>query len=99
MSNCFLFSADHKNARPPRLDLYHYSNEGLCSWYEFARAIVEKTHAPCRVVPIESKDYITRAVRPRYSGMSKAKILGDYQEEIPHWKDSLYNCLAELNKK
>jgi dTDP-4-dehydrorhamnose reductase len=91
--------ADNENARPPRLDLYHYSNEGLCSWYEFAKAIVEKVSARCAVVPIESKDYITRAVRPRYSGMSKEKIKNDYHSEIPHWKDSLNRCLEELTAK
>jgi dTDP-4-dehydrorhamnose reductase len=91
--------ADHENARPPRLDIYHYSNEGLCSWYEFAKAIVEKTKTSCKVVPIESKDYITRAPRPRYSGMSKKKILNDYQIEVPHWKNSLNNCLKELITK
>ena len=91
--------ADHENARPPRLDLYHYSNEGLCSWYEFAKAIINQTNASCKVVPIESKDYITRAVRPRYSGMNKDKIRNDYQIEVPHWKDSLTHCLKELTKK
>ena len=90
---------DNENARPPRLDIYHYSNECLCSWYEFAKAIVEKTKASCKVVPIESKDYITRAVRPRYSGMNKDKIRNDYQIEVPHWKDSLDNCLKELTTK
>ena len=55
--------------------------------------------ADCKVVPIATKDYITRAQRPRYSGMSKEKILADYSIEIPHWKDSLGNCLKELNTK
>ncbi len=90
--------ADHKNARPPRLDLYHYSNEGICSWYEFAKEIVERISARCSVVPIESKEYITHAERPRYSVMSKDKIRTDYNIEIPHWKDSLGMCLEEINK-
>jgi len=91
--------ADSENSRPPRLDLYHYSNQGLCSWYEFAKAIVERTGAVCKVIPIETKDYITRAERPRYSGMNTEKILGDYQVDIPHWKDSLNKSLQELDIK
>ena len=91
--------ADYENARPPRLDLYHYSNEGICSWYEMAKAIVEKGSARCSVIPIESKEYITRAVRPRYSGMNKDKIRSDYHVEIPHWKNSLNKCLEELLTK
>jgi dTDP-4-dehydrorhamnose reductase len=90
---------DSENARPPRFDLYHYSNEGLCSWYEFAKAILEQTSAKCKILPIESKDYITRAVRPRYSGMSKEKIRHDYHIKIPHWKESMKNCLNELTAK
>lgn len=94
-----IIQADHRNARPPRLDLYHFSNLGICSWYEFANAIVERAGAGCRVVPIESRDYITRAVRPGFSGMNTGRIRNDYGLEIPAWKESLDLCLDELLKK
>ena len=93
-----MIRADRESARPPRLDMYHYSNEGICSWYDFAREIVEKSSASCSVVPITSKEYITRAERPRYSVMNKQKILADYGVEVPHWKNSLQTCMEELSK-
>lgn len=69
--------------------LFHYSNEGVCSWYDFAKAIVKKSSAICRIIPIESKDYPTTAKRPFYSVLNKSKIKSDYNLTIPHWEDSL----------
>lgn len=78
------------------VSLYHYSNEGVCSWYDFAHAIFDLAQVSCRLSPIESKDYPTPAKRPHYSLMNKAKIKQELDISIPYWKDSLKNCLALL---
>ena len=77
-------------------ELYHFSNEGVCSWYDFARAIFDLSHARCRVDPIETKDYPTPAKRPSYSLLNKSKIKQDLNLDIPYWRDSLVRCLAAL---
>jgi dTDP-4-dehydrorhamnose reductase len=77
--------------------VYHYSNEGVCSWYDFAREIMELGKRPCKVFPIESKDYPTPAKRPHYSVLNKAKIKETYGVEIPYWKDSLRKCIEKLS--
>ncbi len=87
---------DREQDRKPRYEVYHYSNRGVCSWFEFARAIVGMAGSPCRVEPVESKDYKTRAARPRYSVLDKTKLTADYPITIPHWKQSLEACIKEL---
>ena len=69
--------------------LFHYSNEGVCSWYDFAKAIFEIKGLAIKVKPIESKQYPTPAERPIYSVLDKTKIKKRYQIEIPEWRDSL----------
>ncbi len=80
----------------PRYDLYHYSNRGMCSWYEFATAIAGFAGAACKILPVTSEDYATKAKRPRYSVMGKEKLIRAYDIEVPHWKDSLKECINEL---
>lgn len=75
--------------------IYHYSNEGVCSWYDFARKIMELAELPCRVHPVETKDYPTRAVRPAYSVLNKAKIKQTYNITIPHWEESLRKVMGK----
>jgi dTDP-4-dehydrorhamnose reductase len=77
--------------------LYHYSNEGVTSWYDFARAIMEISNIDCKVIPIETKDYPTQARRPLYSVLDKSKIKSDFKVTIPHWRDSLANCIKKIN--
>jgi dTDP-4-dehydrorhamnose reductase len=77
--------------------LYHYSNEGVTSWYDFARAIMEISNIDCNVIPIETKDYPTQAIRPLYSVLDKSKITSDFKVTIPHWRDSLTNCIKKIN--
>ena len=77
--------------------LYHYSNEGVASWYDFARAIMEISNIDCNIIPIETKDYPTQAIRPLYSVLDKSKITSDFKVTIPHWRDSLANCLKKIN--
>ena len=77
--------------------LYHYSNEGVTSWYDFARAIMEISNIDCNIIPIETKDYPTQAIRPLYSVLDKSKITSDFKVTIPHWRDSLTNCIKKIN--
>ena len=73
--------------------IWHYSNEGVTSWYDFAKAIVELKKLPCRVNAIESKDFPTPVERPPYSVLNKAKIKAAFGLEIPHWRESLERAL------
>ena len=77
--------------------LYHYSNEGVTSWYDFATAIMEIGNIDCKVIPIETKDYPTQARRPMYSVLDKSKIKSDFKVTIPHWRNSLTNCIKKIN--
>jgi dTDP-4-dehydrorhamnose reductase len=78
-------------------NLYHYSNEGVSSWYDFASAIMELGSLDCKVRPIETKDYPTPAKRPHYSVLNKSKIKTDFNIQIPNWRDSLVKCIEKLN--
>ncbi len=77
-------------------EIYHFSNEGVCSWYDFAKTIFELSAIPCLVKAIETLDYPTPAKRPHYSLLNKAKIKATFDITIPYWKDSLENCLDVL---
>jgi dTDP-4-dehydrorhamnose reductase len=76
--------------------IWHYSNEGVASWYDFASAIFELKNIPCKVAPIETKDYPTPAKRPPFSVLNKAKIKAAFALEIPHWRKSLVECLSVM---
>jgi len=80
-------------------DIYHYSNEGVCSWYDFAKAIFEYEGIECDVSAIETKDYPTPAKRPHYSVLNKSKIKQTFQTAVPYWKDSLAACLQKLKER
>ena len=80
-------------------NVYHYSNEGVASWYDFAKAIMELGEIDCEVRPIETKDYPTAAKRPHFSVLNKAKIKNDFEIEIPYWRDSLAQCISKLNQE
>lgn len=76
--------------------VYHFSNEGVTSWYDFAVAIRELTGASCTVAPITSDKYPTAAKRPAYSVMNKQKIKDTFGLQIPYWRESLKVCLKNL---
>jgi dTDP-4-dehydrorhamnose reductase len=78
--------------------VYNYSNEGTCSWYDFASAIIEESGLRCKVIPITTADYPTAAKRPFYSVLNKAKIKENYNIDIPHWRNGLQRCIKEMNK-
>jgi dTDP-4-dehydrorhamnose reductase len=77
-------------------NLYHYSNEGVASWYDFALAIMELGEQNCKVKPIQTKDYPTLAKRPHFSVLNKIKIKTDFDIQIPHWKSSLKECIKKI---
>mgnify|MGYP000890024420 CR=1 FL=1 len=79
-----------------KTNIVNYSNEGVCSWYDFAKTIFELTNIKCQVIPVETKDYSSPARRPHYSVLNKTKIKKSYNLTIPYWKDSLRQCLTEL---
>jgi len=76
--------------------IYHYSSYGVCSWFEFAREILELANIDCQVNPIETKDYLTAARRPKYSLLNTDKIVKSFGLEIPFWKDSLKAYIDNL---
>ena len=76
--------------------LYHYSNEGLTSWYDFATAIFELSNIPVKTTPIRTAEYPTKATRPPFSVMDKTKAKTQLGIAIPHWRTSLKACLARL---
>ena len=78
-----------------KVEIYHYSNEGVCSWYDFAQAIFEIENISVKVNAIESTQYPTLAKRPFYSVMNKAKIEKVFNVEVPYWKYSLSSCLEK----
>jgi len=78
--------------------MYHFSNEGVASWYDFSIAIMTLGKVNCHVKPIETKDYPTPAKRPHFSVLNKSKIKNDFEIDIPYWRDSLANCILKLNK-
>lgn len=80
--------SDHDGVRT-----YHYTNEGVCSWYDFAKAVMEYGKLPCKVIPVSSSEYPTKAKRPKFSVLSKQAFKRDFKTDIPYWRDSLRECL------
>jgi len=78
--------------------IYQYSDEGVCSWYDFAEAIVVEAGINCKIIPILSRDFPTLAKRPFYSVLDKSKIKENYNLMIPHWRSSLKKCIKQLMK-
>ncbi len=80
------------------IETYHFSNEGVSSWYDFAKEIVALSSFECVLNPIRTEDYPLPAPRPHYSVFDKAKIKKEFNIEIPYWKDSLKKCLKLINE-
>lgn len=76
--------------------IYHYSNEGAISWYDFAQAIFELGKIDVKVKPLKTSEYPTKAARPAFSAMDKTKIKSTFGIEIPYWRDSLKVALSNL---
>ena len=78
--------------------VYHFTDEGVCSWYDFATEIMTMANLKCNVHPIPTSAYPTRATRPAYSVLDKSKIKDVFGVEIPHWRKSLQDCLQRLGR-
>lgn len=77
--------------------VYHFSNEGVCSWYDFTKTIHRLAGIKdCKVNPLHTEEYPTPAKRPHYSVLDKTKIKATYGIEIPYWEDSLGNCISQM---
>ena len=89
-----IFAAIHKGIIPA---IYHFSNEGVCSWYDFTQMIHHLADIKtCKLRPLHTEEYPTRAKRPHYSVLDKTKIKDIYGIEIPYWVDSLKECIDKL---
>ena len=80
------------------VEIYNYSNEGVLSWYDFAKEIMRMARLNCSINPIETKEYPTPAQRPHYSLLNKSKIKKEFNILIPYWKDSLEECLSKMGE-
>lgn len=89
---------NHSNKISEKRLIYHYSNEGIASWYDFAKAIIELRTIACKVTPVLTKDFPTKAKRPHYSVLDKTNIKNHFNIEIPYWRDSLKDCILKINK-
>ncbi len=89
--------------------IYHYSNEGVCSWYDFTKMIQQiaveletpetsETHGACEVLPCHSDEFPSPVKRPSYSVLDKSKVKEKFGNKIPYWTDSLKRCISYLGK-
>ncbi len=82
-----------------KVEIYNYSNEGVLSWYDFAKEIMKMAKLNCKINPIETCQYPTPAKRPHFSLLNKSKIKSTFIIEIPYWKDGLDDCLRRLGER
>ena len=82
-----------------RCGVYHYSGEGVCSWYDFAKMIAEYSgHTGCRILPCHSGEFPSKVARPAYSVLDKTKIKETFGVCVPYWTDSLKRCLCSMGE-
>lgn len=77
--------------------IYHFSNEGVCSWYDFAKEIASLSGKECDIRPCHSDEFPSKVKRPAFSVLDKTKVKKDFGYVVPYWKDSLIKCINELN--
>ncbi|WP_448520466.1 dTDP-4-dehydrorhamnose reductase [Rhodoflexus sp.] len=97
LAHAIMTIVGHDHSAAPAYGLYHYSNEGVASWYDFAHAVFEFARLDIRLHPIPTSEYPTPARRPHYSLMNKAKIRKAFDLQIPHWRESLHRCLLQMD--
>lgn len=83
--------------KPGQKEIYHFTDEGAATWYDFAHYILKKRQSPCRVLPIKTCEYPTQAVRPAFSVLDKTKIKHAFGLTIPHWTEGVDKCLTKLS--
>lgn len=81
-----------------RTGIYHFTDEGVCSWYDFAKEICDISGHLCDVRPCRTSDYPSKTKRPHYSVLDKTKVKETFGMEIPHWKDSLRFCIRQIEE-
>ena len=80
--------------------IYHFSNEGVCSWYDFAIEIAAAAgHTACRINPCHSNEFPSKVTRPPYSVLDKSKVKRTFDVEIPHWRESMIHCINRLKQQ
>jgi dTDP-4-dehydrorhamnose reductase len=92
-----IIKSDKFNVFKKKSEIYHYSNEGKCSWYDFAKEIVSISGAKCNISPINTEGYSAAAKRPKFTVMSKEKISKEFDLKIISWKESLKYCMNNLS--
>jgi dTDP-4-dehydrorhamnose reductase len=80
-------------------DIYHFTNEGVCSWYDFAVAIGKLGENMCNIRPVHSYEYSSKVKRPHYSVLDKVKFRETFGYQIPYWMESLERCINQLKTK
>ncbi len=96
LAACILIIVDKISKGISEFGTYHYSNEGVCSWYDFASEIQNTAKNNCKIKSIESEDFQTRAKRPHYSVLNKSKIKHIFAIDIPHWKSRIKHCIRRI---
>lgn len=92
-----IFEVVEKEAYVGTEGIYHYSNEGVCSWYDFAVEISNLSHTRCDIRPCHSDEFPSKVTRPSYSVLDKTKLKKTFGIVVPHWKESLVKCIEQLN--
>ena len=91
-----VIDSSYLKAKEQKTQIFHYSNEGVCSWYDFAENIFNIDNVTCKVVPIEGSEWKMPAKRPYYTVLNKNKFKTTFGVEIPYWRDSLHECLKHI---
>ena len=76
--------------------VYHYSDEGVVSWFDFAREIARLSGSACKVLPLRSSEFPSKVERPHYSVLDKSKVKEAFGVDVPYWKDSLAKCIKRM---
>lgn len=93
-----IFNIIEKDQYKKKQEVYHFSNEGVCSWYDFAKEISHIIGNKCDIQPCYSDEFPSKVARPAFSVLDKTKLKKDFQNEVPYWKDSLIKCINKLTK-
>ena len=93
-----IIMSDKINSIDQSSEIFHYSNEGSCSWYDFAKEVIKISGNKCKINPILSKNYHSKAMRPKNSSMSKKKVINEFNIKTISWKDSLKRCIDNISK-
>lgn len=94
-----ILKGTRKEVKLPGMDVFHYCNLGVASWYDFAWTIMNHAHLKCHVKPIRTEEYPLPATRPAYSVMDTSKIRKTFGVEIPYWQESMEKCIDNIRQK